>query len=88
MFGDMRTLVLPELADIVVSELLGSFGDNELSPECLDGAMRFLKRRSPPLPSCLTCPSPSLSWSGLPSISKWNFNSGIVHCLLGTAVLI
>ena len=27
-------------ADIVVSELLGSFGDNELSPECLDGAER------------------------------------------------
>ena len=25
-------------ADVVVSELLGSFGDNELSPECLDGA--------------------------------------------------
>ena len=24
-------------ADIVVSELLGSFGDNEVSPECLDG---------------------------------------------------
>jgi protein arginine N-methyltransferase 5 len=46
MFGDMRSLVLPEPADIVVSELLGSFGDNELSPECLDGAMRFLKRRS------------------------------------------
>lgn len=46
LFGDMRSLVLPELADIVVSELLGSFGDNELSPECLDGAMRFLKRRS------------------------------------------
>jgi hypothetical protein len=22
-------------ADIIVSELLGSFGDNELSPECL-----------------------------------------------------
>jgi len=42
----MRSLVLPEPADIVVSELLGSFGDNELSPECLDGAMRFLKRRS------------------------------------------
>ena len=31
-------------ADIVVSELLGSFGDNELSPECLDGAQAFLKR--------------------------------------------
>lgn len=25
-------------ADLIVSELLGSFGDNELSPECLDGA--------------------------------------------------
>jgi len=27
-------------ADIVVSELLGSFADNELSPECLDGVQR------------------------------------------------
>ena len=27
----------------MVSELLGSFGDNELSPECLDGAQKFLK---------------------------------------------
>ena len=32
-------------ADIMVSELLGSFGDNELSPECLDGAQRYLKGR-------------------------------------------
>ena len=44
-FGDMRTIDVPEPADIIVSELLGSFGDNELSPECLDGAMRFLKRQ-------------------------------------------
>ncbi|KAL4794462.1 PRMT5 arginine-N-methyltransferase-domain-containing protein [Aspergillus venezuelensis] len=28
--------------DIVVSELLGSFGDNELSPECLDGVNHLL----------------------------------------------
>jgi type II protein arginine methyltransferase len=28
--------------DILVSELLGSFADNELSPECLDGAQRVL----------------------------------------------
>ena len=41
-YGDMRTIELPEKVDILVSELLGSFGDNELSPECLDGAMRFL----------------------------------------------
>lgn len=26
-----------------MSELLGSFGDNELSPECLAGAQRFLR---------------------------------------------
>eukprot|EP01126_Amoeba_proteus_P014320 TRINITY_DN1625_c0_g1_i2.p1 TRINITY_DN1625_c0_g1~~TRINITY_DN1625_c0_g1_i2.p1 ORF type:complete len:471 (+),score=87.03 TRINITY_DN1625_c0_g1_i2:495-1907(+) len=30
-------------ADVIVSELLGSFGDNELSPECLYGAEDLLK---------------------------------------------
>lgn len=40
---DMRVWDAPEKADILVSELLGSFGDNELSPECLDGAQAFLK---------------------------------------------
>lgn len=40
---DMRVWSAPEKADILVSELLGSFGDNELSPECLDGAQKFLK---------------------------------------------
>jgi protein arginine N-methyltransferase 5 len=44
LFGDMRLIDVPEKVDVLVSELLGSFGDNELSPECLDGAMRFLKR--------------------------------------------
>eukprot|EP00658_Telonema_sp_P-2_P036974 TRINITY_DN26643_c0_g1_i3.p1 TRINITY_DN26643_c0_g1~~TRINITY_DN26643_c0_g1_i3.p1 ORF type:complete len:489 (-),score=98.64 TRINITY_DN26643_c0_g1_i3:169-1635(-) len=39
---DMRKWEAPQQADIMVSELLGSFGDNELSPECLDGAQRFL----------------------------------------------
>ncbi len=41
--GDMRHWEAPEKCDILVSELLGSFGDNELSPECLDGVQRFLK---------------------------------------------
>ena len=41
--GDMREWDAPVKADIMVSELLGSFGDNELSPECLDGAQSFLK---------------------------------------------
>ena len=33
----------PDKADILVSELLGSFGDNEVSPECLDPAQLMLK---------------------------------------------
>lgn len=41
--GDMRYLKLSPKADIIVSELLGSWGDNELSPECLDGAAGLLK---------------------------------------------
>lgn len=43
---DMRKFDPPEKADILVSELLGSFGDNELSPECLDGAQKFLKGKN------------------------------------------
>lgn len=39
----MREFAPPEKADILVSELLGSFGDNELSPECLDCAQKLLK---------------------------------------------
>lgn len=31
--------------DIFISELLGSFGDNELSPECLDGVQHVLNPR-------------------------------------------
>jgi len=43
---DIRSLEGVEKADIIISELLGSFGDNELSPECLDGAQLFLKGKS------------------------------------------
>ena len=43
---DMRSWQPPKLVDILVSELLGSFGDNELSPECLDGAQRVINRTS------------------------------------------
>jgi protein arginine N-methyltransferase 5 len=39
----MRDWKGTEKADILVSELLGSIGDNELSPECLDGAQSLLK---------------------------------------------
>merc|ERR1719238_2666414 len=53
LWGDQVTVISSDMrdwnpdpedyADILVSELLGSFGDNELSPECLDGAQKFLK---------------------------------------------
>ncbi|KAH0643669.1 hypothetical protein KY289_034643 [Solanum tuberosum] len=52
--SDMRCWDAPEKADILVSELLGSFGDNELSPECLDGAQRFLKENGISIPSSYT----------------------------------
>ncbi|EPQ54063.1 PRMT5-domain-containing protein, partial [Gloeophyllum trabeum ATCC 11539] len=64
-FGDMRALELPEKVDILVSELLGSFGDNELSPECLDGAMRFLKPEGISIPSSYTAHIAPLSSSKL-----------------------
>jgi hypothetical protein len=34
-----NTTTLTTPVDVVVSELLGSFGDNELSPECIEGFM-------------------------------------------------
>ncbi|KAF9476682.1 shk1 kinase-binding protein 1 [Pholiota conissans] len=64
-FGDMRVIDVPEKADILVSELLGSFGDNELSPECLDGAMRFLKPAGISIPSSYTAHLAPLSSSKL-----------------------
>jgi len=52
--GDMREWKAPRQADLLVSELLGSFGDNELSPECLDGAQRFLAPNGVCIPSSYT----------------------------------
>lgn len=52
--ADMRDWNAPEPADILVSELLGSFGDNELSPECLDGAQRFLRPGGISIPQAYT----------------------------------
>ena len=58
---DMRQYDAPEKADILVSELLGSFGDNELSPECLDGAQKFLKEDGISIPSKYTSYATPLS---------------------------
>ncbi|KAG0166963.1 Protein arginine N-methyltransferase 5 [Apophysomyces sp. BC1034] len=53
-FADMRKWKPSRKCDILVSELLGSFGDNELSPECLDGAQKFLKSDGISIPSSYT----------------------------------
>lgn len=44
--GDMRVWQPEVQFDIVISELLGSFGDNELSPECIESVMPRLKSGS------------------------------------------
>jgi len=70
--SDMRAWKAPELADIIVSELLGSWGDNELSPECLDGAVRYLK------PTGISIPSSYVSTVAPLSSSKlWNEVRGL-----------
>jgi type II protein arginine methyltransferase len=56
-----------DAADIIISELLGSFGDNELSPECLDGVMRFLKPAPPPSPPGHLGAFPPLGGVSIPS---------------------
>lgn len=66
--GDMRDFKPPELADILVSELLGSFGDNELSPECLDGAQKHMK------PDGISIPCKSTSYIN-PIMSSRLYNS-------------
>ncbi len=52
--SDMRDWRSELRADIVVSELLGSWGDNELSPECLDGAAHLLKDGGISIPQSYT----------------------------------
>ena len=54
--SDMRYWNPEEKADIIVSELLGSFGDNELEPECLEGARKLLK------PSGISIPCAAINY--------------------------
>eukprot|EP01066_Platyproteum_vivax_P001353 Platyproteum_vivax@DN11630_c0_g1_i1.p1 len=75
----MRCQSMPEKADIMVSELLGSFGDNELSPECLDGAQNILKSNGISIPAFYKSsiqPIQSLKlWTGIRDFSedvKWS----------------
>ncbi|KAJ0107284.1 hypothetical protein J7T55_015749 [Diaporthe amygdali] len=47
----------PPKVDILVTELLGSFGDNELSPECLDGIQKHISR-----PHGISIPESYTAW--------------------------
>ncbi len=49
-WGDMRSWEPKEKLDIVISELLGSFGDNESSPECLINIQKYLSSDSIMIP--------------------------------------
>lgn len=51
---DMRDYQPTTKADVIVSELLGSLGDNELSPECLDGLWKCSKRDTISIPQTYT----------------------------------
>ncbi|CAB4490515.1 Skb1 methyltransferase [Rhizophagus irregularis] len=91
-FGDMRKWKSPEQADILVSELLGSFGDNELSPECLDGAQKFLKSDGISIPSSYSTFISPLSSSKLHSeVSAYkdltHFETPYVVMLQSVAIL-
>lgn len=72
--ADMRDWRPAELCDIMVSELLGSLGDNELSPECLDGAQKCLKRGGISIPCSYTSfiapVATSLLWMGANEFMK------------------
>ncbi|KAJ3059455.1 Protein arginine N-methyltransferase 5, partial [Rhizoclosmatium hyalinum] len=72
-FADMRFYTPTEQADLLVSELLGSFGDNELSPECLDGAQRVLKPDGVSIPHSYTAfISPISSTKLWTSVASYN----------------
>ncbi|KIV98858.1 hypothetical protein, variant [Verruconis gallopava] len=51
--GESRTKKATSI-DIMVSEMLGDFGDNELAPECLDGALHLLAPWGLSIPSSFT----------------------------------
>ncbi|VDK51601.1 unnamed protein product [Gongylonema pulchrum] len=62
--------------DLIVSELLGSFGDNELSPECLDGITDVLR------PTTLSIPHQYTSY--VAPIQSIRLYQKILCCVGGT----
>lgn len=75
----MRHWEAPQQADILVSELLGSFGDNELSPECLDGAQKFLREGGISIPQSYTSFLQPITTAKLWNDVKVSLPCGAVH---------
>lgn len=75
----LRSMIQNEThkADIVVSELLGSFGDNELSPECLDGVQQsgILKTK------CVSIPQNYTSYIAPVSSARLHIEAATQSCL-------
>jgi len=76
--GDMRSWEAPRKADLIVSELLGSFGDNELSPECIDGAQRYLAEDGVSIPQSYTAALTPVSAPGLWADARHGCSGGII----------
>lgn len=53
-FSDMRTWQPPLQLDIIVSELIGNFGDDECCPECLEAPEKLLRPDGISIPSSCT----------------------------------
>ncbi|OII74900.1 histone methylase [Cryptosporidium ubiquitum] len=72
--SDIREIELSEKYDLIVSELMGSFGDNELSPECLIYAQKFMKPNGKMIPQRYTSYLEPIScrkvWNNAVSYSK------------------
>lgn len=67
--------------DIIVSELLGSFGDNELSPECLDGVTPLLK------PTTVSIPQTYTSYIGEQTLRCVNLRRSIYQCSISAPIM-
>lgn len=86
---DMRDWTPPERCDIMISELLGSFGDNELSPECLDGAQKCLKPDGVSIPFNYTSFIAPIATSKLWNMAKgFNLSNSIISNGLDTAYVV
>ena len=86
---DMRDWQPPELCDVMVSELLGSFGDNELSPECLDGAQKCLRSDGVSIPQSYTSYIAPIATSKLWNMAKaFNLSNSTIADGLNVAYVV